>query len=175
VDERLLIPVSLLPGPLPVGCILWVDDPQVDLRCPAVLYIPPDAQTPHMACVTLLCGDDSDETGQAMAFNVARLSLDLSPPETDLAGWPMRIDGLDVAAGMLARAMGANPAEALRWRVCGLGDRLATFLVDGLGRGWTSNDNRAAWWTLADIDPTDALAPRLAMAAVLRARPWVRS
>jgi len=88
--------------------------------------------------------------------------LDLSPPPLDPAGFPLRIDGLDVAAGMLARALGVSPATPLiafwagRW--------VLTVPHPGrLGDAPLSSLN---------IDPTSPLAPRLAMVAIMRARPW---
>jgi hypothetical protein len=75
----------------------------------------------------------------------------------------LAVDGLDVAAGMLARAYGY-----------GLDGGVWVWHVRG-GLHIETRWNAASFNAPADIDPTDALAPRLAMAAVLRARPWVRS
>jgi len=153
VDERLLIPVSLLPGPVPAGA------PTVHLFGCA------ESEHPAHAPVGLRVGDGA---GFCSACSCRRTygrgaALDLSPPPTDAAGWPLAVDGLDVAAGMLARAYGY-----------GLDGGVWVWHVRG-GLHIETRWNAASFNAPADIDPTDALAPRLAMAAVLRARPWVRS
>ena len=153
MDERLLVPVSLLPGPLPAGA------PQAG-RCECS----PEPVALPAGVLYGCCGTEE-------------YALDLSPPPTDAAGWPMRIDGLDVAAGMLARAMGRGGPDSVTLGPDGLvfwfddGEPCTEVHIDGVVYRIDSERVPA----LADIDPADPLAPRLAMAAVLRAQPWVRS
>lgn len=105
------------------------------------------------------------------------LALDLSPPPL-VDGYPTRIDGLTVAASMLARAMGLDPT-ACRWHIktWAGGGWWEWRLHPVLGPGFTGADTvgspMAHVPALASIDPQHPDAARLAMVAVLRARPWV--
>lgn len=161
----LLLPLDCLPGPVPVGApvsaVRGIDGerrtgvatewhPRNGLR---VAW--PDG------AVYYLCSEDAG-------------ALDLSRPPVDADGYPTRVDGADVAAGMLARAYRMDLRQlglGVTWRhvapglwelsVCGWG------LVFGV-------DGRASVIVpaLADIDPTDPDADRLALAAVILAAPW---
>jgi len=174
IDQRLLIPLDVLPGLVPAGA------PKACL-CPWCEKWVPLAGSCECGCD--LCNVDP------------RQSLDLSPPPL-VDGWPTRIDGADVAAGMLARAMRmaqASSHSAAGWEledhILGMywfqwttphrarsDKRRYRLLTIGRLIGWACREDDVDGWpcvpALADIDPADHLAPRLALAAVLRSQPW---
>jgi len=175
IDPRLLVPVELLPGPVPVGAPVVTDDQ--DRR-------PVYGWSPGSVLVAREAG--------AEWYPAARVALDLSPPDL-VDGWPVRVDGLHVAAEMLGRAMrseGWTGGTAGYWSAAALDRTLQRPHAPGLrvwlpicyscrrADGWTEAGDRVLTWccdtvpALADIDYRDPLAERLAMAAVLRAAPW---
>ena len=91
-DERLLIPLADLPGPVPMGAPAWFDGAPMTVlwaRGDRVFLVHADGYTGH-------------------AQKPEDVSLDISPPPL-IDGWPSRIDGADVATRALARAMGMEP------------------------------------------------------------------
>ncbi len=159
-DDRLLIPLDVLPGPLRVGAPV-VTRYSCDVPDhPKVTYSSPSASATY-------CPD----CARPQRWNQGD-ALNLTPPETDAAGFPLRIDGFDVAAGMLARAMGVDPRARFLWFE---GLRLAS--LTGIGSGAIFEPTKIRPGSrvvpvLADIDPTDPLAPRLAIVAIMWAKPW---
>lgn len=164
MDDRLLIPVSDLPGPLPLGA-------------PAVCRVVIEGIHDDERTLRLMSPDDAASMVLDLHPSLVPRArpiyyLDLTPPPLDANGWPTRIDGLDVAAGMLAHAFGSGgPAWLERvgddvWQIRAPYAIFTTFCARPVGMGWI---HVAA---LADIDPTDPLADRLAMAACFRARVW---
>lgn len=162
-DPRLLVPLSDLPGRMPEG---------------APVRVRKEAARHAGLCVAL--GPYERTLGYLTIIGRLRASellLDLSPPPI-VDGWPEHIDGLDVAAAMLARAMGLDPSGGVLWQLAG--DSRRTELLSGPPLVlWVlmTSDGECEWSgeedpALLDIDPADPLAPRLAMAAMLRAHPW---
>ncbi len=101
----------------------------------------------------------------ALEVRCADLSLDLSPPDI-IDGWPVRVDGMTIALAMVCRA-------------CALGDGTGAWL-NSLGPkdpAWTlrapEGSIRFPLEVTAGVDWADPLADRLAMTAILIARPWV--
>lgn len=159
----LLIPLSDLPGPVPEGAPRLYQTPTGDWMLWDAL---------GRRCSS---SDPDGWTWQERALTETwPVAIDLSRPPVDANGYRTRIDGADVAAGMLARAYRMDLRQlglGVTWRhvapglwelsVCGWG------LVFGV-------DGRASVIVpaLADIDPTDPDAARLALAAVIKAKPW---
>ncbi len=165
VDDRLLLPVAGLPGPVPVGAPVvsyWgcpEHGPQREGRWRWSHCRHEDHDAEHVEC------SDYD-------------ALDLSAPPVDAAGYPLRVDGLDVAVGMLARALRMRPESGWTWSVYygGRGDEgVWTSLRTGHaphGRRW----GYRAVPGLIDVEPAPdldgPLSPRLAIIACFRARVW---
>lgn len=169
-DPRLLVPLSELPGPVPAGAPIgsdWRDG--AFGRYSGVLTGYPARETGWL--------DVAWDGGTVSAQPPSQLALDLSPPPM-VDGWPEHVDGLDVAAVMLARACGLDPSGGVLWQLAG--DSRLTNLLSGAPlvlwvlmtaageREWSEEDVPA----LLDVDPTDPLAPRRAMATVLKLHPW---
>jgi len=167
-DVRLLIPLSDLPGPVPAGAPFreW----RVCGKCSGVGYVGDEVRTWALPWSRRVC--PTCPTYIPLGNSEA---LDLSPPPLNKAGYPTRIDGLDVAASMLAQSVLMLPYPIAR---------RATWAHEGDGT-WsiTGDGSREAWgvWgdafqghvpALADIAPHHELSSRLALAAVIRAAPW---
>jgi len=184
-DARLLIPLDCLPGPVQVGAPFAYETRHgyitgvVAGRTPDGAALGVDTGCPHPWSVFGMP-------------DVVDLYLDISPPLL-VDGYPTRIDGAHVAAEMLARAMapeGWTGGAAGHWSAAALDRTMQRPNPRGMrlwlpvdyshpGPGpWTSADRRVLSWccddvpALADIDPASPNADRLALAAVLRARPW---
>jgi hypothetical protein len=170
MDDRLLIPVTALPSPVPKGA-------------PIAEYwgcIEHGPQSLDRWRWSHCRHEDHDtEAVECSTYD----ALDLSPPPLDPAGFPLRIDGLDVAAGMLARVYCGVPVGPASFVIYDA--RLQTWQLSALywsGRLFASDARYYGAYhdqypvpaipALADIDPTDPLAPRLAMVAIMRAGPW---
>lgn len=193
----LLIPLAGLPGPVPEGApVVATQD--------ATLFLPAAGDWRIKAGWrgTVLGGDHigwCDEDGKAtLLWDIAEdcgVRLDLSRPPADANGWPTRVDGFDVAAALLARAMGLDPAGGVIWRRIGRSDwRLSVrepggqqagspsldqyerrFVAELLSPALSSIQRMEGLWVavpaLADIDPKDPDADRLALVAVIKAKP----
>lgn len=153
--------INRLPGPVPVGAYACTDD-----RVSGVVM----GSTPGSV---LIC------TGEASAWwPNSRVGLDISRPST-IDDHPAHIDGAEVAAGMLARAMGLDPAGGMIFQLAGDSRRsdlldvspplILWLLSTCSGDVEFSGEDIPA---LADIDPTDPDAARLALVAVILAAPW---
>lgn len=161
--DHLLIPLADLPGPVPVGAPGAYDHSSGPRACVIVGHANGEVQA--------LC--ERTGGGQwAVTAWPSQYWLDLSPPPLDAAGWPTRIDGLDVAAGMLARALGRGAYAGVRWVGISEGRYWLSADVGSyfVGRGGGADTYEIP--ALLEIDRADVLAPRLAMAAVFRARVW---
>ena len=154
IDPRLLVPLSDLPGPVPVGAPLvveWATGPS-----PAVLLRDGGDQV----CVAVEIGvgwqADPPKPPRRLCW------LDLAPPDPPLS----RVDGLD--AGLRCLGWG-GPGCIARFR-CDLEIEWRD-PVGSLWREWTADPEAHGTLcpALADIDPTDPMALRLAVAAILRA------
>lgn len=172
----LLVPVDLLPGPLPHGA----PRRSACRRCGGF----------DVRAFCSMCGDSGYDhycnDGCQACGGSACLHLDLFPPPL-VDGWPTDIDGVDVGAGMLARAMGADvtdgPSHRFGWhrpyKARSSARDFRLLLVSGCV-GFADRERacpRDRWHcipTLADIEPTDPMASRFAVAAALRAAPWKR-
>jgi hypothetical protein len=152
IDPRLLVPLSALPGPVPVGAPLvveWATGPS-----PAVLLRDGGGE---QVCVAVEIGvgwqSDPPKPPRRLCW------LDLSPPDPPLS----RVDGLDVGLRMLGIGTGE-----IAWveRLTGGSMWLHVGPVKhGHDTFWCKSRPVA----MADTDPTDPLALRLAVAAILRA------
>lgn len=159
-DPRLLVPLSELPGRVPEGSPVRVRE---------------EAERGAGICMALGSYERTFGYSTIIGFLLAPdLLLDLSPPPL-VDGWPERVDGLDVAAAMLARAC----AGAKGW-VSGVEGEWG-LCADGHPVPLWSRPPNAGMRTLVlanvdemhlDVDLDDPLAPRLAMAAALKAHPW---
>ena len=153
------LPLAQLPGPAPV---VWRGESDW-----MVLAVGHDE-----ALIVRHAGDDDICHGWEP---LADLALDLTDPPADTQGHPTRIDGLDLAAGMLARAMGLDPRGGVSW---GRHSDLPNWTLAGghraNGYAWspTFAAGRGGIPALADIDPANPHADRLAMIAVFAAAPW---
>lgn len=161
MSHDLLIPIECLPGPVPVGAPVFTDDGVSGIVMG------------HSLGSVLIC------TGETSAWRPSsRARLALSRPST-IDDWPARIDGADVAAALLARAMGLDPAGGVIFQLAGDSRRSDLFNPSPLLILWLlstcsgdvefSGEDIPA---LADIDPQDPDADRLALAAVIRSKPW---
>ena len=146
----LMLPLDCLPGPVPVGAPVYIRDSGADA---------PSYVTGRAGAMLRLSG------GSVGHFKPWCLLLDISAPPVDAQGWPLRIDGADVVAGMLARAMG----KGMSGQFFAVGD-LGYMLRGGLGQVAYLTHHQVS--ALATIDPADPDAARLALAAVMRARVW---
>lgn len=97
-DPRLIIPLDALPGVVSAGSPVVMTG--YDGRSEVGQYV---MATPsgHFAW------SNGSHGGSWAAGD--RIALLLSPPPLDASGYPLRVDGVDVAARMLARAMGMEP------------------------------------------------------------------
>lgn len=157
----LYLPLDCLPGPVPVGAYARTDD-----RVSGVVM-------GHSTDSVLIC------TGETSTWQpISRVGLDISRPST-IDDHPAHIDGADVAAGMLARAMGLDPAGGMIFQLAGDSRRsdlldvspplILWLLSTCSGDVEFSGEDIPA---LADIDPDHPDAARLALAAVILAAPW---
>lgn len=168
-DPRLLLPLDWLPEEAPVGlpCVVThhggaLDQPGVGKRGVVVAtqrqpegcdWLDTPAGTPW---VTVAWATDSGGMACGKQVPAAWVALDLTPR-------PGVVDALPVVAGMVRDALGIDPA-------CGADvslDVAGFYLCRGEAH-WSRDDLP----TLADIDPTDPLAARLALVEVVRAAPW---
>jgi len=150
-DLRLLIPFEVFPGPLPSGA------PLADGG--VLLSVEGDR-----AWVT----DNIPGSWQHPArVPIHRLSLHLSPPPLDDVQWPARVDGAQVAAEMLARTLWGPKTGSIAWYVQNNILTLLMFTKDG-------GVIATAEWNLHkfNLDPNEPFFERLALAAVIRTRPW---
>jgi hypothetical protein len=155
-DPRLLVPLSALPGPVPVGVWLWDSYAQ---RHAIVTGSSPEGLLLVYADTLVVVGRADDDVA---------LWLDLSPPDPPLS----HVDGLDVGLRMLGWEPGCS-AAAIRHTAGGVnlyvgrrshGDVRQWCATEVIGGGYDTPVP-----DLANIDPADPLALRLAVAAVLRA------
>lgn len=171
--SELLIALSDLPGVVPAGAPSFTDG-----IGRGVFAKPAEAGNVQFILV------NPHEEPYALRWDTT--PLDLSAP--DPAG--SRIDGLHVAAGMLARAMGHPEGSTVFWlpnrkdRVCflqtyspspirGNNDFIQFYpdrTVIGLAAGGLLELPGIA--AVGDVDPADPNADRLAMIAIIGARPW---
>ena len=180
----LMLPLDCLPGLVPVGApAVWRGESDW-----TVISVGHDE-----VHIVRHAGDDDICNGWEPLVDLA---LDLSAPPVDAQGWPLRIDGADVVAGMLARALGLDPSGGVLWRRAGASEwrlmvnrpggqqagpaRLDSterrFVVQAPVSDWGYTRGTERLWVevpaLATIDPSDPDAARLALAAVMRARVW---
>lgn len=163
---ELLLPLDCLPGPVPEGAPRLYQTPTGD-------WMPWDVLGRRWSS-----SDPDGWTWQERALiETWPVAIDLSRPPVDAAGYPTRIDGADVAAGMLARAMGLDPRGGVSWGRCfDLPHWTLAGGVKGNGRSWSLTFagplRRGQPDTLSHIDPAAPDADRLALVAVIRAAPW---
>lgn len=177
VTPDLLIPLAWLPGPLPVGTPV-VATAETMLHWPAsgdwrILSGWRGAALPLGEVAWM---DAEGEPWGIAAPDDGTVALDLTPPPTDAAGYPLRVDGLDVAAAMLARAMRLPGSPA--W--------LELHESDDAPAGYRVRLRamRSGRWPLPSVyldtlagplpqvDPADPLAVRRLMVELYRRRVW---
>ena len=157
------LPLSLLPGPVP----MWT---------PGILQYP-DCP-PHSVSIGYPSQDgamwimEANNLGRPpihLAAFASDVFVDLSPPPIDANGHPTRVDALPVLVGVLARAMGhpVGTSSLRRGRGIAWSWRLDTVTADGVETtGFPDFD------MFAHFDIDDPLADRLAAVAILNAKPW---
>jgi hypothetical protein len=153
-NEKLLVPLSSLPGPVPVGAPLVDTDAVPPRRATLTRYEDHHGERPRLGVTYLdrrLCSDAGHPCAHADAVHPAHFALDLSPPDPPLS----RVDGLDVGLRMLGGEPGRG-ASVMRW------PEYDALLLHHDGY---SSEHRLP----CGINPDDPMARRLAVAAVLRA------
>lgn len=162
----LMIPPSWLPGPLPMGAPVVATADTLAEWAPLTIgagwrgVALPDREVAWL--------DDRGEAWGVAPPDDGAVALDLTPPAVDANGYPLCVDGLDVAVALLGRALGM--AERPRWAEF----RAKPFphlALEGL-RGAYGDLSEMEVPALADIDPADPLATRRAVIEVFRRRVW---
>ena len=159
------LPLSLLPGPVPMwtpGILQYPDCP------PHSVSIDYPSQDGAMWIMESACAGHRPILLESASSYVY---IDLTPPPRDSDGWPTRVDALPIVVGMVARAMGhpVGTSSLRRGRGIAWSWRLDTVTADGVETtGFPDFD------MFADVAIDDPLADRLAAVAILNAKPWER-
>ena len=164
IDPRLLIPLVPIPDMimhLPRGA-------PVEWNNQAWIYVGKDTRGHYH-----LVPDDDNERWVREEWG--GISLDLSPPPL-VNGWPTRVDAYPVVEGMLKQALGLSSTCAFAVAYSTTGDAVLAFferreltvrVFSSIAR--TDGVHVPA---IADINPADPLADRLALRALVMARVW---